>query len=296
MGMGPGILLAVLVALPGAPEVLDLGPDLGFDEAMLSSAIRTRRPGWPDTEHTVKLRALGGDAISIDVAGRHRVVPTSGLSGEARARTVALTVVDVLEGLSLAALTPEPPGPPVRLPEKVISVPPPVIAPDGLEPTLLGAVGGPALVGGVSAALSGSITEELRWLAEVGVWTGPSGRARGVAVSMIDVPIRLGLLLRLRDYGLELGLDGVAIPRFVSATPEPGRSELAATDRALFAFGVGARVAWATELAGPLALVLATGVDALMSASAVEVEGTTAVDTEHVRLWGGLGLRFKVRS
>lgn len=294
-----GLLLAAAApALAEPAAVVDLGPDLGFDPSTLEAAIRTRRPSWPEglSEGTVKLRALGSDAVSIDVAGRRRVVATSGLSPEARARRVALTLVDVLDGMSLAPLAPEPP--PLAAPPRLEAPAAPMALkrPEaGLEATLLGIFGaasaGPSAVGGAALGLSGPIVSDLRWAVEAGLWLGPSGRARGVQVNLLDLPLRAGAVWRLGAF--DLGLDAVAVPRAVSARPDLTRADLPATSRVLVSGGLGARLSWAAELAGPLALVLAAGADALFGASALSVEGTSAVGAERVRLYLAAGLTLR---
>lgn len=303
----PGCVMALLWAAAAPafsdPAAVDCGPELGFDQETLEAAIRTRRPSWPQglPEGAVKLRALGADAISIDVAGRHRVVATAGLSGEARARRVALTLVDVLDGMSLAPLAPEPPAitTPPRIEARPISA---VIQTNesGLEPTLLGVFGaasaGPSLLAGAAVGLNGPIDRDLRWSVEAGLWLGPSGRARGVQVNLLDVPLRAGALWRFAAWGLDLGLDAVVVPRSVSAKPDPTRGDLAATGRILISAGLGARLSWTAELAGPLALVLAAGVDALFGSSALVVEGTSAIETERVRVFLAAGLRLRGAS
>lgn len=295
-----GLLLVAATPAAADPAVVDLGPDLGFDPDTLDAAIRTRRPSWPEglAEGAVKLRALGSDAVSIDVAGRRRVVATSGLSSEARARRVALTLVDVLDGMSLAPLAPEPP--PLAAPPRIQAPAAPLASPRpeaGLEPTLLAVFGaasaGPSVVAGAALGLSGPIVSDLRWSVEAGLWLGPSGRARGVQVNLLDFPLRAGASWRIGALGLDLGLDAVVVPRAVSARPDSTRADLAATSRVVVSAGLGARVCWSTELAGPLALVLAAGADALVGASALAVEGTSAVEAERARLYVAAGLRLR---
>jgi hypothetical protein len=210
-------------------------------------------------------------------------------------------MVDVLDGMSLAPLAPEPPA--MTAPPR--AEPPPARAviltkEGGVEPTLLGVFGaasaGPSLLAGAAVGLSGPIHQDLRWVLEAGLWLGPSGRARGVQVNLLDVPLRAGALWRFAAWGVDLGLDAVVVPRSVSATPDLTRGDLAATGRILISAGVGARMSWAADLAGPLALVLAAGVDALFGTSALVVEGTSAIETERVRVFLAAGLRLRESS
>ncbi|MFO0724046.1 MAG: hypothetical protein U1E65_09705 [Myxococcota bacterium] len=294
--LGLALAVAPLAWAEPAWAAVEVEPRLPFDEATLADAIRARRPSWPEAvPGTVEVKAIGDDAIAVDLLGRHRVVSIAGLSKEATTRRVAMTIVDVLDGLSLAPLAAEPP--PQMAPAPVVApAPAPVLlsAPARVEPMILGVFGasaaGPSLMAGGALGVTGPLWSALRWHLEGGLLLGPSGHARGVDVSILDLSARAGLLYRLEALGLDLGLGALVLPRLVRASPSASRPELSSVSTTLVSTGAGARAALSFGKLGPLSFVASVGVDVLFSSAALAVEGTDALETERVRVWGALGL------
>ncbi len=223
-----------------------------------------------DRSFQVEVRAAGAGDAEIRINGKTRVVRLDGKTGSQAARRLALAIVD----LALAEAQPPalPPPPPRDEPRAVLTVWPTVgVGNSGTQVWASGRVGA-----------SVRLWHFLRATVAVGYGGGPSASIDGVDVNLQTLPLRVGLAGRPPYFPVEVRLDAVVEPYWARA---------AGSVRASGAVG-GAGVAALFHLPRHkrVQAVVATGLDVFASQVELTVHGQSALSTERVIVWAGVGL------
>jgi len=239
---------------------------IACDPEEIQRAVALRIPD--ERELQIKVRAAGPGEAQISIEGKTRVVRLDGKTGSQAARRLALAIVD----LALTEAQPLPPPPPPDEPRAVLSAWPTVgIGNSGAQPWVSGRV-----------SASVRLWRFLRGTVAIGYGGGPTASVDGVDVNLQTLPLRVGLAGRPPEFPVEVRVDALIEPYW-------GRAYGAVRASGTM-FGVGAAALFHLPRRKRLQAVIATGLDVFASRVELTVNGQTALGTERVIVWVGVGL------
>jgi hypothetical protein len=309
-------LLPCPTALADRQVGLEMGERLPFSRAQLVEAVVLRLPleqGAGAALVRVGVRGVGRDTVVVELLGRgiRRSVPLLGARGVPAARRVALVIYDLVRDELLLPIPVFPAAsrpashavdspavrPAASRPASPIRARPPRAAltehpPGGPPRLLLGllAVAG-AGTNGDRATISTTVEASLRLvpalraLLSLGPAFVPPATVNDLSLSLVALPIRVGLAWFPRAGALELRAQVLAQPYWVYGS---GGGEQV-SHRGLLG-GAGVAALYHLRLAWRLWLLLGGGSDVFFNRAELRAHGAPALATERVAFWGGAAL------